>query len=98
MNEIIDQITRKVAKTYDDLVLEMLIACGIDIHDLSEENLSRIMRVTTGWNDHWLVDGKYAFTITSISESVRQSEDDSSYTFEVSYKVEIIEEMKGQRV
>ena len=98
MNELIEQIAGKVAKTYDDLLVEMLTACGIDIHDLSKENLARVCRVTTGWYDHWLVDGKYAFTITSISESVRQSEDDSSYTFEVSYKVEIIEKMKGQKI
>lgn len=98
MNEIIDQLARKVAKTYDDLVLEMLIACGIDIHDLSKENLARVCRVTTGWYDHWLVDGEYAFSICQTNELVEPSEDDSSYKYHVSYKVEIIEEMKGQRV
>lgn len=95
MNELIEQISKKLAKTYDDLLVEMLAAYGIDILDLSKENIARVCRVTTGWDDHWFVDGEYAFTITSISESVRQSEDDSSYTFEVSYKVEIIEKMKG---
>ena len=98
MNELMEQFARKVAKTYDDLVCEMLTAHGIDIHDLSKENLARVTRVTTGWYDHWLVDGEYAFSITSIGESVKQSEDDDNYMFEVSYKVEIIEEMKGQRV
>lgn len=98
MNELIEQFARKVAKTYDDLILEMLAAYGIDIHDLSTENLARVCRVTTGWNDHWYIDGVYAFSICQTNELVEPSEDDSGYKYIVSCKVEIIEEMKGQRV
>lgn len=103
MNLLIDdlqtQLARKISENYDDLIFSLLECYGITRKNW-RDHVDRILIVDAGWpscTKHFCIDNVYAFSITEESEMICDDEH-LDYKYQVKYKVEYIESMRGVEV
>lgn len=96
MDELVDDISSKLTKYYDDLVFSMLSQYGIDRKNLTAQK-GRLVILRSSWNDHYYIDGEYKFSISKIPTIDVEENDNDGLNFTFLFKVEVIESMKGTK-
>ena len=96
MDELIDDISSKLTKYYDDLAFSMLSQYGIDRKNLTVHK-GRLVILQLPLNDHYYIDGEYKFSITKIPTIDVEENDNDGLNFTFLFKVEVIESMKGTK-
>lgn len=88
------QLARKISENYDNLIFSLLECYGITRENWRDQ-VGRVLIVQTGWTKHFYIDNVYAFTIMEESQMICH-EEKLDYIYQVNYKVEHIESMKGE--
>ena len=93
MTEIHKELTSKVNKSIEKLMLDMLVGYGIN-NDNWREHIDRILVCEHQGIKHFFVDNEYAFTISCELISSDNYESIENYKIEFVHKAYVDEKMK----